>query len=537
MSGGVYPCSDCRVYATSQSTFAEQTTLMKIPYGLTAAVMGTTAMMVMVQPQTAVRALSASQVATTARQVTVLIAGQNPGSGVIIKREGNTYTVLTARHVVATPDEYEIVTPDGQRTKLVYATVKPLSGVDLAILEFTSSRNYTVAKLGNSRSAPSGTTIFVAGFPVPTAAITESIFNFTEGKMTANAERPLADGYALVYSNNTLPGMSGGPVLNEAGEVIGIHGRGDTESSGTKTTANPDIVVKTGFNLAIPINTFLSLSGKTGVTGFPSPAPAPTSNQPTADDFYLQANAKYKKGDLKGAITDFDQAIRLNPNFALAYNNRGNARSSLGDKQSAIADYDQAIRLDANNALTYYNRGNTRRDLGDNQRAITDYNQAIRLSPNDTHTYNNRGNVRLGLGDNQGAIADYNQALRLDPNDAFAYMNRGIARFGLGDKQGAIADFDQAIRLDPNNALAYNNRGNARYNSSDKQGAIADFQKAIRLNPDYAAAYVGRGSTRYELGDNQGAIADFQKAAALAQSQGNKQVYELATSNLRRLQR
>jgi tetratricopeptide (TPR) repeat protein len=476
---------------------------MKISYGLAAAVMGTTAMIVLVQPQTVVRALSASQVANTARQVTVLISGQNPGSGVIIKREGNTYTVLTARHVVATPDEYEIVTSDGQRTKLVYATVKPLPDVDLAVLEFTSPRSYTVAKLGNSRSAPSGTTIYVAGFPVPTAAITESIFNFTEGKMTANAERPLANGYALVYSNNTLPGMSGGPVLNEAGEVIGIHGRGDTESSGTKATANPDIVVKTGFNLAIPINTFLSLSGKTGVTGFPSPALAPASNQPTADDFYLQANAKREKGDLKGAITDYDQAIRLNSNFAFAYNNRGNARSDLGDKQGAIADYNQAIRLDPNNAIAY----------------------------------NNRGFARYGLGDKQGAIADYNQAIRLNPNFAIAYTNRGTARSDLGDKQGEIADYNQAIRLNPNYAIAYYNRGVVRHGLGDKHGAIADYNQAIRLNPNHVDAYYNRGLARSALGDKQGAIADYQKAAALAQSQGNKQVYELATSNLRQLQR
>jgi S1-C subfamily serine protease len=241
---------------------------MKLSSSLVATLFGTVTL-TLVQPHPKVMPQSATQVATTARQITVLIEGQNLGSGVIIKHEGNTYTVLTAQHVVATPDEYTIITPNGQRTPLNYTTVKPLPGIDLATLEFTSAANYTVARLGNSRTAPSGTAVYVAGFPAPTAAITQSIFNFTEGKMTANADRPLADGYALVYSNNTLPGMSGGPVLNGSGEVIGIHGRGDTESVGNKTTANPGIVVKTGFNLAIPINTYLSLASKTGVRDLP----------------------------------------------------------------------------------------------------------------------------------------------------------------------------------------------------------------------------------------------------------------------------
>ena len=70
-----------------------------------------------------------------------------------------------------------------------------------------------------------------AGFPLATTAITASIYNFTEGKVTANANRPLAGGYSLVYSNNTLPGMSGGPVFNDAGETIAIHGKGDVQQT------------------------------------------------------------------------------------------------------------------------------------------------------------------------------------------------------------------------------------------------------------------------------------------------------------------
>jgi serine protease Do len=70
-------------------------------YGLPAALVGS--VIIILQPP-ATFALSSAEVSNAAEQVTVLIDGQSPGSGVIIRREGNTYTVLTARHVVETKD-------------------------------------------------------------------------------------------------------------------------------------------------------------------------------------------------------------------------------------------------------------------------------------------------------------------------------------------------------------------------------------------------------------------------------------------------
>jgi tetratricopeptide (TPR) repeat protein len=477
---------------------------MNFAFGLAITLLGT-AVVTLVQPYQRVMAQSATQVANTAKQITVLIEGQNPGSGVIIRREGTTYWVLTARHVVATKDEYHIVTPDGKKYLLNYNTVKPLPGVDLAILEFTSTSVYPVARLGNSRNASSGTIVYVAGFPAPTAAINRKVFNFTEGKITANSDYPLRDGYALVYSNYTLPGMSGGPVLNGAGEVIGIHGKGDTDTRSSRATANPNVALKTGFNLAIPMSTFLRLVSSSGIVGFAPPSATPSPTLSPADNIFLQANAKYQKKDYPGAIADYDQAIRLapkHPNIAEAYHNRGMSRYILGDKPGAVTDFDQALRHD----------------------------------PNQAKTYNGRGLARHTLGDRPGAIADFDQAIRLNPSYSSAYNHRGQARFAQGDKQGAIADFDQAIRLSPNYASAYNNRGLVLFTLGNKDEAIADFDQAIRLIPTYAAAYRNRGMALAASGNKQGAIADYQKALELARAQGNQQLLESAINNLKRLQ-
>jgi len=166
---------------------------MNYHHGLPAALIGVTATIVIAQAP-AVYAMSAAQVGQIAKSITVLIDSKDPGSGVIIKREGNTYTVLSARHVFKDPQaKYEIVTPDGSRYALNYSSVKKLPSADLAVVEFTSSKSYTVAKIGNSDLATEGKAAYVAGFPKTSAAINTSIYNFTDGRITANASRPIND--------------------------------------------------------------------------------------------------------------------------------------------------------------------------------------------------------------------------------------------------------------------------------------------------------------------------------------------------------
>lgn len=229
---------------------------MKLYYQLSAALVGVA--IVISQPLMVVSQSSADEqaIASMAKEVTVVINGQNPGSGVIIAKQGNTYYVLTAKHVVATQDEYEIFTSDAIKHPLNYNTVQKFSGVDLALVQFTSDKNYRVAQLGNATNITEGATVYVSGWPHPGPAMTARIYQMTKGNVSGRPLATLEDGYELVYTNVTRSGMSGGPVLDTQGRVVGIHGRAEGEA-----IFNPDtgqtIDVKSGFNLAITINTFL----------------------------------------------------------------------------------------------------------------------------------------------------------------------------------------------------------------------------------------------------------------------------------------
>ena len=143
----------------------------------------------------------------------------------------------------------------------------------------------------------------------------------------------------------------------------------------------------------------------------------------------------------------YTEAIRLKPDFADAYNNRGVARYDKGDLDGAIKDYKEAIRLKPDDADAYINRGVARDDKGDLDGAIKDYNEAIRLKPDEVDAYNNRAIARSAKGDLDGAIKDYNEAIRLKPDDADVYRNRGVAWDNKGDYYSAIADYQKCLEL------------------------------------------------------------------------------------------
>jgi tetratricopeptide (TPR) repeat protein len=82
-----------------------------------------------------------------------------------------------------------------------------------------------------------------------------------------------------------------------------------------------------------------------------------------------------------GAITDYDQALALDPNLADAYNNRGIVQFEKGDVEAALADYSKAIALSPAHSLAYFNRGIALRWRGDLEGSQADLDRAVTLNP------------------------------------------------------------------------------------------------------------------------------------------------------------
>lgn len=199
-------------------------------------------------------------------------------------------------------------------------------------------------------------------------------------------------------------------------------------------------------------------------------------------------------------------------NLAWAYNNRGMAKREKGDLDGAIADYNRAIGLNPQNANTYINRGVAKRVKGDFNGAMADYNRAIELNPQNAGAYVHRGEAKRVKGAPDGAIVDFNRALELDPRYARAYGARGAAKRAKGDLDGAIADFSRALELDPNLVQAYKARGRTRYYKGEFSFATTDLARSQELKPDaYTSIWLFLARTRSGIDGKSGLITNTTK--------------------------
>ncbi|MCC3409871.1 MAG: serine protease [Microcoleus sp. PH2017_10_PVI_O_A] len=359
---------------------------------------GTTAALTIVISQPAI-AKTPQEVASIAGPLTVQInSSLGDGSGVIIAKNGKSYTVLTVNHVVEKADvKYTVRTSAGKNypatavTRLQTAPTDP----DLAVVKFESPEEYPVATIADSDKAVIGTQIFVYGYPATGGLFgAEREPEMSPGLVTSRP-RDRREGYTLRYQAVTWSGMSGGPVFDSEGRVIGLHGQG--EFGFAQISSGEVAPIKTGFNAAVPINTFIAKLAAAGINkselkvdNTPTTSgPVSTANPQDAQAYYFRGLSRLDRGEAWEAIADFNRALAFNPKYSPELHfNIGNARTfitaSLPQPEptrgsTAIQAYTLAIDANPGFADAYYNRALAYLTTEEKPKAIADFQKAAEL--------------------------------------------------------------------------------------------------------------------------------------------------------------
>jgi tetratricopeptide (TPR) repeat protein len=200
-------------------------------------------------------------------------------------------------------------------------------------------------------------------------------------------------------------------------------------------------------------------------------------------------------------LHDLDAALDREPDNAKKFLERAYYKKQKGDLDGAIADFDKYLSLVGrpSNHLVLFHRANAKKAKGDIDGAIDDYTVAIKMFPDDEEAYLKRAGLLKAHGRIEDGDADLEKAeqirkekllrkvKQLEKRAAAARQDVGLllqsaqAKIDAGDNEGALVDLDRVIAENENNTMAYSLRAKARKNVGDNAGSVADRKKMQEL--------------------------------------------------------
>lgn len=320
-------------------------------------------------------------------------------------------------------------------------------------------------------------------------------------------------------------GNSGGPVVNDKGEVIGVFDAVETNARLVSVAVDlkelqfylnralPLVDAKTAGKLEERAKRHYKADRLANVVRDASEALELQADRPGA--LSVRGWAFLKQNNLRRALADFNAALEIDPALAWALHGRALVQQSRGDIAAALADFDQAIKLDRSSSQLYNDRGVLHYKSREFNKARQDFDAALRLAGNDPQIWCNRGMATMELGRLDEAIRDYQEAIRLDPNRALFRSELGVCNFRMGRYDVAVECFNDAISRDPSFPLYYANLGDALVKLGETARAINAYNQAIQRASSVPHFYFSRGIAYRLAKQYDQALSDLTKAIQL----------------------
>lgn len=216
------------------------------------------------------------------------------------------------------------------------------------------------------------------------------------------------------------------------------------------------------------------------------------------------------------AVAWLDSAIKVSPNTASYWINRAKAKEHLLDHAGAASDFEQALRLEPDNSLAMHNLAVMKASSGDRESSDKLLSEAIEKNKGMPYPLSERAFQRFQRNDLKGALEDYNEVIRLEPKDDESYVNRGLVKERMKDLEGALSDYSKAIVINDKNEKGWLGHGNMMSKSGRWKEAIEDYTVAIGIDPQYGLAFYNRAIAYQSLANLKDACPDLKKAEELS---------------------
>jgi tetratricopeptide (TPR) repeat protein len=192
------------------------------------------------------------------------------------------------------------------------------------------------------------------------------------------------------------------------------------------------------------------------------------------------------------AKKEFDEALRINPDDASAYNNLGLLQQRAGPMSekpdAAIEHFRSSLQIEPNDPEVHYNFANTLVQAGHLPEAMEQYEQALKLKPDFAEAHYSLGNALVQSGRLAEAAIQYEEAINLKPDYGDAHANLGNARLQLGQIPQAIDQYEQALKITPSDVDVRNTLGLVLMQTGRLPEAETQFEAILRIDPQNATA-------------------------------------------------
>jgi tetratricopeptide (TPR) repeat protein len=253
-------------------------------------------------------------------------------------------------------------------------------------------------------------------------------------------------------------------------------------------------------------------------------AQQPTAN-PNALAAYYRGRALLERRDVRGntegALAAFNDAVTLDPNFAVAHAALGETYWSRyvetrdsADAERAVSAGTTALRLNPTSPEVRYTLAVTLAGTGQLDAAVAELQHALALRSNFEDARVQLGRVLARQSKIDEAIAEFRKVSDARPDFAIPYSAAGVALFESGRYREAAQAFERVTQLQPDNVVAHQQVGVASQALGDSERALASYQRALAIRP-YAPAYSNIGAVYHERGEYAKAIEAYKQALAI----------------------
>lgn len=224
------------------------------------------------------------------------------------------------------------------------------------------------------------------------------------------------------------------------------------------------------------------------------------------------AHALELDGKIESAMSHYDRAIQLRPDFHQALSNKGALLGRMGKVDEAVRLFKKVLNDDPDYPLALNNLGVTLASRGnaDIKEAIGYFKRAVQKKPGYLDAGNNLAIAYQQSGDYENALQVILSMIKLDPDNAAMYSRAGVLLDTLKRYPEAIEQYNAAIKLDPNNADVYFNKGNAQLAANMYAEAVDTYKLAVQKNPAMVEAMGNMGMAYMRMGNNDEAVTAFQ---------------------------